>query len=422
MMPVLRRKRSPRPHRIGAAAWLVGLSVLILLGGAGCAAVKAPKIPGAALSGAPLSGIVAPDVAEVRHQRSEKAIQEFEARRDFAEYQAALGYWDRQDLVGCEATLVRLLDRNPDHLAARLLAAEACLQQGRRPEATEHLDAALEAHPNDPQALHAKGLVLDTMDQPAEALVYYERAMELAPEEELFAVSYHTALESLKEPARPATVPPPAPRADAALGVDAGRATAGDLAGRDDTASAAEPEDPLAALASSLRPSPGGLPGPIERPLGADYAGRSQRPPTGRADDFLRRGPGAPAENSPAAAPVFYDEAVGPSPGDPNVALRAAVDSLRHNRPDLAVELLAPFQGASVRSPSLPLTLGMAYYRLGDYRSAQLSLQQALSLDRSRALTYLLMGYTLAKLGQGESAEAHLRQARTLDPRYGAAR
>jgi tetratricopeptide (TPR) repeat protein len=393
----------------------LGLSVLLALGAAGCAAMKTPKI-----SVAPV-----PDVAEPRHERNEKVIEEFEARRDFAEYQAALGYWHREDFEGCEATLSRLLHRNPGHLAARLLAAEVCLHQDRRPEAVEHLDAALEAHPRDPRALHAKGLVLDTMDQSAGALVYYEQAMELAPEEELFAVSYHTALESFEEAARPADAAPPGPRFDVGLPVDAGLATASDLAGRDDTGSATVPEDPLAALAFSLQPSAGGKPEPVGLARRADRANgedRAAQAATGTAADLLRRGAAALAEGSPDAALVFYEEAVRLNPDDPNVALSAAVESLRHNHPDLAVELLSPLQGSSAHLPRLPQTLGIAYYRLGDYRSAQVSLQQALSLDRSHALTYLLMGCTLAKLGQPESAEAHFRQARTLDPRYDAAR
>jgi len=396
--------------------------VLLALGAAGCAAVKAPKVPDAPV----------PDVAEQRHERNEQVIEEFEARRDFAEYQAALGYWHREDLEGCEATLSRLLHRNPDHLAARLLAAEVCLHQDRRPEAVGHLDAALKAHPDDAQALHAKGLVLDAMDQAAEALVYYERAMEQAPDEELFAVSYHTALESIDEGARPAAAAPRGPRVDAGprvgagQNVEAGLAAASDLAGREKTAaSAAAPEDPLAALASSLQPSAGGKPEPIagvNRAERADHKDGAGAVASGPAADLLRRGAAALAEGSPDAALVFYQEAVRQSPDDPNVALSAAVESLRHNHPDLAVELLSPLQGSHAHSPRLPLILGTAYYRLGDYPSAQVLLQQALSLDRSRALTYLLMGCTLAKLGQPESAEAHFRQARTLDPRYDAAR
>ena len=61
--------------------------------------------------------------------------------------------------------------------------------------------------------------------------------------------------------------------------------------------------------------------------------------------------------------------------------------------------------------------LGAAYYRSGDYQSSQVALQQALSLDKSSALAYLLMGCTLAKLGQQQAADDHFRRP-PLDPRY----
>jgi len=70
------------------------------------------------------------------------------------------------------------------------------------------------------------------------------------------------------------------------------------------------------------------------------------------------------------------------------------------------------------KSAAIYRMLGVAYYRLGDFKSSQVALQQALSLDKSSALSYFLMGCTLAKLGQAEPAEAHFQQAKALDPRY----
>ena len=91
---------------------------------------------------------------------------------------------------------------------------------------------------------------------------------------------------------------------------------------------------------------------------------------------------------------------------------------LRANQPKVAVELLTPAAKQFPNSAAVHRMLGVAHYRMGDYKSSQVALQQALSLDKSSALSYLLMGCTLAKLGQKEAAEAHFRQARTLDPRY----
>ena len=91
---------------------------------------------------------------------------------------------------------------------------------------------------------------------------------------------------------------------------------------------------------------------------------------------------------------------------------------MRGNRPGQAVDLLFPLAQPGCSHPAVFRTLGVAHYRLGDYSSSQLALQQALSLDSASALTYFLTGCTLAKLGQSESAEACFRQARAIDPAY----
>lgn len=131
-------------------------------------------------------------------------------------------------------------------------------------------------------------------------------------------------------------------------------------------------------------------------------------------------------------------------PNNPQIPIAAATAALRENQPQLAIELLGPAlpdsfsasgsrHGRRTRStrrepgakgrcptgaPQAYRVLAVAYYRLGDYRSSQVALQKALSLDNASALSYLLMGCTLAKLGQFESAEAHFRQARAINPRY----
>ena len=85
---------------------------------------------------------------------------------------------------------------------------------------------------------------------------------------------------------------------------------------------------------------------------------------------------------------------------------------------DLAVDLLQQCADLYDDSAGVQRTLGAAYYRTGDYRSSQVALQQALSLDKSSPLSYFLMGCTLVKLGRSEAAAMHFRQAGMLDPRY----
>ena len=124
------------------------------------------------------------------------------------------------------------------------------------------------------------------------------------------------------------------------------------------------------------------------------------------------------ARDSAAGIPPLSADSPPPVPYNAQIPISSAVAALRQNLPGQAVELLQPYAVGECEHAQVFCTLGVAYYRLGDYQSSQVALQQALSLDNSSALTYLLMGYTLAKLGQCESAEDYFEQARTMDPTY----
>jgi hypothetical protein len=106
------------------------------------------------------------------------------------------------------------------------------------------------------------------------------------------------------------------------------------------------------------------------------------------------------------------------NPNDPQVPISAAVAALRDGNPELAIDLLEPALGVCAESAALYRILGTAYYRRGDFHASQVTLQQALSLDKSSALSYFLMGCTLAKLGRLEAAEEHFRRAAAIDPKY----
>jgi Flp pilus assembly protein TadD len=55
--------------------------------------------------------------------------------------------------------------------------------------------------------------------------------------------------------------------------------------------------------------------------------------------------------------------------------------------------------------------------QLGDLEAAQVSLQQALSLDKGDALTYFLLGCLLDQRGDSDTALRHFAEARRIDPR-----
>lgn len=63
------------------------------------------------------------DIVELRKQRKSEALSEFEQRRDWAEYHAALTAWKQCDIMRCRQSLKRLLARNPAHAEAQGLLA-----------------------------------------------------------------------------------------------------------------------------------------------------------------------------------------------------------------------------------------------------------------------------------------------------------
>jgi tetratricopeptide (TPR) repeat protein len=163
---------------------------------------------------------------------------------------------------------------------------------------------------------------------------------------------------------------------------------------------------------------------------GSGGADRSNRAAYAEANDSADKGgPNAPArlfeqgakalsQGSAETAMVCFRQAMGARPDDPQIPISAAVLALQHNRPDMAIEVVERSLKALPKSAALHRILGAAYYRQGDYPASQSALQQALSLDKSSALSYFLMGCTLAKLGQAEAAETHFRQAQAIDSRY----
>ena len=314
----------------------------------GCASLPLPDLP-------------TEDIAKQRRQRADDATGQFNGKRDFAQFQDAANRWTQGDPNGCEEELERLLARTPDHPDARLLLADLCMADGRHQEAFEHVQQVLDANPENARASYLRGLLLDTTGQPAAALADYEKATQLEPKSELYAISYQTARDAAELPG----------------GVDAaGFADVSDHGG-------------VGAILHEEDASPDE--GPVEEAsLDADMA--------------------------------RFREAAAANPDDPQIPISSAATALRHNRPRLALDILTQARQRLPDSAASCRILGVAHYRLGDYQSSQVALQQALSLDKSAALSYFLMGCTLAKLDQFESADAHFRQARIIDPSYSASR
>jgi len=337
---------------------------LLLATVAGCAALKMPDEP-------------VESITEKRQDRSEAAIREFEEKRAFAEFQAALARWDQGDVDGCEAGLQKLLKRNPDHRDAQALLADVLLVREMSGASEAKVPRQLERpSPITEQHIEAKG-----RKQPA-----------VAPESErLLTAGYCTALENARQAEGAAADPILGDRKTSRAVLQLASLTQLTAAGKvDESADGANHTDGVESAASV--------------PVVA----------------LLERGHAALGEGASEKAAACFRKAASIRPNEPRIPISAAVSALQTNQPELAVELLDEAKERFTDSARILRILGTAHYRLGDFESSQVALQQALSLDKSSGLTYFLLGCTLAKLGQSDLAEEHFRQARALDPKYAA--
>ena len=148
---------------------------------AGCASVWPPKP-------------AVEDVAVDQQQRKEEMIASFDVKRDEAQFQAAMVRWRERDADGCRELVERLLARSPQHRGGRLLRAEFRLVEERPELAIADIEKLVAEQPADAEAAHMLGLLLEASGRGPESLIHFERASELAPENEVFQTSYHTAL------------------------------------------------------------------------------------------------------------------------------------------------------------------------------------------------------------------------------------
>jgi tetratricopeptide (TPR) repeat protein len=339
-----------------------------------------------------------------RKKRDAEVARRLTNQRDYAEFEAALACWNQQDVRGCREHLEPLLERNADHRDARLLMADVLVAEKQPKKALELVRHVLKAHPDDADAQYAMALLLDSTRHSAEALPYYDRATQLAPENEVYAAGYRTAWE-------------------AAEGREAGgnRPTKAAVAASVQQAAKRSDSSALGLLAEDKVVPPTTA---AKKTGHSDSKDRDDKSPRAIG---LERGYKALAEGSPQTALAHFRKEAELHPDNPQILISAASAALRYNQPAVAVELLRTAvasgetpqnRGRLANSAAAHRILGAAYYKLGEFHLSQTALQQALSLDKSNALSYFLMGCTLAKLGQVDAADVNFRQAQAFDPRY----
>lgn len=337
-----------------------------------------------------------PDVKPLRENRAKSAVAEFERERNLAQYQAALSSWKQGDVKGCRDRLEKLLVREPGRRDASLLMAEVHLLDDEFELAQAIVQKLIDLDANDAQAQHTLGLLFEAQGRQRDAVACYERAVQLAPEDMVIATSYEAAVESLESD---------------------GAATAGkslrasNLADLQGNALASDSDDSASAAPADANNPSDGKRNAVSTGLNATNLTNECRECLRQAEEALDANDGDMFVNCARAA-------MQAQPHDPKIPNLAAVAALRRNQPALAAQMATEGIHTIGESPDLFRTLGASQYRLGQFAEAQVSLGQSLSLDKSNALAYFLMGCTLNKLGEHEQAEEHLQRARQIDPRY----
>lgn len=332
-----------------------------------CTAIVISWCPGCASNLLKKAAAPLTNIAPSRVAREGDAVAEFERRRDKAQFTAALARWREGDLQECRAALDGIIERNPEHTEARLRLAELLLEEQQPQLALDHVQSVLSREPNNAAALHTAGLAHDALGNSAVALEQFQRASELDPENEVFLLSYDVAAE---EPPR-----------------------------RLEMSNMEHNHAQNAAFHNSAN----------NRSNGSNESNEPWRALLIEAEVALSAG-------DDDASRAAFDRAMRYSGDEPQVPISIAVLILRHNRPDLAREYLEPAVTRFPNVPRLHRTLGLALYRLGQYEASQVSIRQALSLDNTDALSYVLLGSALSKMGDRAAAEACLYEARRLDP------
>ncbi|HEX3997288.1 MAG TPA: tetratricopeptide repeat protein [Pirellulales bacterium] len=345
-------------------------------------------------------------VSDTREQRLREVAADFDRRRDEAQYQAALNRWREDDAAGCREALQQLLNRSPNHCPARLLLADVELSAGSAKTAMEQARQVLVLEPENAEAHHVMGLALDALGETGPAIAQYEQATRLDSKNDQYAACYHAALD--------ASIPP---------GADANRQP-------DAIPSDAMPADPAPAEMAPPLPASAGTGSPGNAPP-SSLSLATIRPEDFESTDRTasrfaanRTGNANPADETDAADRVVQASATAPQASDsddsPEVkrAVSHATEALRENHPQNAIEVAKATLAGHPKAASLYRVLGAAEYRAGDFPAAQVAIAQALSLDKSDALAYFLMGSTLARLGQAEAAKRQFAEAARLDPRF----
>jgi predicted Zn-dependent protease len=311
------------------------------------------------------------DISSKRQHREQEAVLRFEQKRNDIQLAAARSRWEQGDVDGCIEQLELLLARSPDHAEALALLAEVTL-------AVEDVPPELEA----------------VFDETLPDLAGCGDSGPGSPEPALFAA-------------------PSLPPQEKKISAD-------DCLADVHRDSRVRPVDHRQPIRPAIEQLPPAFPDSQQQTPPAPR--QRLMPPPGRPVASFERAEAALAQGDVTAAHGHLVRVLQTERIDAATAVSAAVLPLRHGQPELALHVATVAANRFGSSAGLFRVIGTAYYRIGDYKSSQTALQQALFLDRSNPLTYLLMSSTLAKLGNREGAGWYRQQARLLNAQRTASR
>jgi len=132
------------------------------------------------------------DISPERKQRETQIADELKQRRNDAQIEAALSQWRQGNSTKCEKMLLALLQRAPGHTRARRTLADLYVATERPQQAVSHYRQLLAQDPEDAMAHHSLALLLDTLGNKSDSEQHLTRAMQLDPNNEIYALCKQT--------------------------------------------------------------------------------------------------------------------------------------------------------------------------------------------------------------------------------------
>jgi Flp pilus assembly protein TadD len=133
-----------------------------------------------------------------------------------------------------------------------------------------------------------------------------------------------------------------------------------------------------------------------------------------KTQELLDQGAVALEAGDEKRALARFKEAIALAPQRLDLPVTAAAIALHHKEPAIAWEICFPAVEQNPENVELMQALAVTYFELGKPATAQKTLEKAIHLDRSNAVSYKLMGQVLASRGEKGQAAAYFKMSERL--------